>query len=487
MQATNFNGRSWERKAAQVFAGQAVSKSLAREAGLPRLPQYVVEHLVANYVNPQRVTQDLQRLRERVAQVVPEAETRELLKAHLMREGSVLIWDKLDVRTDLRTGRLVGALSNFGENSVEVPAPFAGYIPRLLRGGAWGAIRLEYVKGKRTNAIKVAAMTAFQEEDPSVDIYAQQRAHFTTDEWINLLLSSLGYEPSYYKERRTKLLLLSRLIPMVETNTTTIELGPRQTGKTFLLRNVSPSVYTASGANVTAASMFANASTGALGILATYKVVVLDEIADTHFDNLATVAMLKDYLESGNFSRGGRTYTGDASLVMAGNLDVVGTKPSPGYRHLFEVLPEIMQDTALLDRVHAYIPGWELPKISREAISNGVGLTVDYLGQILHLMRGRDFRAGARQVNISGSLTQRDRTAIEKSSSGLLKLLYPNNAYTEAEVNEVVDLAVELRLRVHDQLAVMAPGEFRERAFGTSPQTEQKKNVLEVTRAGILH
>jgi ATP-dependent Lon protease len=462
--------KSYERKAQLLFGDRLVNKELARRAGLPRLPQYVVEWLVANFVKQGSENEDLRRLRERVAEVLPDAERREEIKAALMHHGKVTVFDKLDVHVDLRTGTLVGTLNNLGLNDVSVPKILVERIPRLLTGGVWGAIILTYhhatgKKGSTGNA-HAQAMTAFQEPDRGLDVLAGARAQFTTQEWVDLLLASLGYNPEKYQDWRVKMLLLTRLLPAIEANANLIELGPRQTGKTYLLRNVSTSVYTASGANVTAASLFANASSGNPGIVGTHKVVVLDEIAHTAFDDVSTISMMKDYMESGQFARGGRAYVSDASIVMAGNIDVENGKPRPGYVHLFEPLPAVLQDTALLDRVHVYLPGWEIPVMRPDAISNGYGLSADYIGQVTAALRSKDYRPACHEVlkRLSLPLTQRDLVAVEKTTSGLIKLLHPDGNFTFKDLSMITIHAIELRDRVVNQLSAMAPGEFRARS-----------------------
>ncbi len=468
-------------KLRQIFPGRVVSKALVRDAGLPRLPQFVVEHLVANFVEGKpNIDGEMAAIREGVAQKLPEADNRGLVKAALLREGEVILIDKLSVEVNLKTGQLVGSLTFLGENKVNVLTQIVDENPRLLTGGLWGALRVEYVttvgkKGAVTRSLMIVGITPFQANSPDLDEFSHARDQFNVNEWIDLMLTSVGYEPRRYGQE-TKLTLLLRLLPVLEANVNTVELGPRQTGKTYLLRNVSPSVYTASGANVSAAALFANASTGALGILANFKVVVLDEIAHTKFDDVSTVSMLKDYMESGQFSRAGKTYSSDASVVLAGNLDVInddhGAQPSPRYKHLFEALPAELQDTAFLDRVHAYIPGWNIPKIDAQSISMGPGLIVDYLGQVFGKLRGRSRRHVVKDFNLSPQLTRRDVVAIEKVSSALTKLLYPHDKYTTQELQRVVQYAAQLRMRVTDQLVAMDPGEFQRRDFRVTSKTK---------------
>jgi len=453
----------------QIFPGRIVSKAIVRDAGLPRLPLFVVEHLVANYVEgAANIAKKLVAVREGIASKLPEADNRERVKSQLLQDGEIVLVDKLGVEVNLRTGKLVGNLTFLGENKVDVLTDIVNENPRLLTGGMWGSFRVRYVttstkKGTERKLLVVGVMP-FQSNEPDLEEFAHARSKFTLTQWVDLLLSSVGYEPSLHSAA-TKLTLLLRLLPVLEANVNIIELGPRQTGKTYLLRNVSPSVYTASGANVSAAALFANASTGALGILSSYKVVVLDEVSHTRFDDVSTISMLKDYMESGQFSRAGKMYSSDASMVLTGNLDVEGKVPAAHYRHLFEALPQELQDTAFLDRIHAYIPGWKVPKVGAHSISMGSGLIVDYLGQVFGKLRNKSRRNVVRDFTLPSTFTRRDIVAVEKITSALVKLLYPHDHYSKEELQHVVQTAADLRKRVNDQLAVMAPGEFQRKDF----------------------
>src|SRR5262249_44946730 len=230
------------------------------------------------------------------------------------------------------------------------------------------------------------------------------------------------------------LLVLARLVPLVERNVNLVELGPRQTGKTFLLRNTSPRVFTISGGRTTPANLFVNLATKAIGILGTRKVVVFDEIAHTSFgDEDATISTLKDYMESGQFSRGTKSFAADASLVFTGNLDVEGDQPDPRYRHLFEPLPSELIDSAFLDRVHGYLPGWEIPKITTASLASEVGFVTDYFGEVLVRLREQDFQSHVRGVEFSAGMTRRDQVAVERIASGLIKLIYPDGRISGEE------------------------------------------------------
>jgi ATP-dependent Lon protease len=215
------------------------------------------------------------------------------------------------------------------------------------------------------------------------------------------------------------------MIPLVEGNVNLIELGPRGTGKTFLLRNLSPHVFTVSGGRTSPASLFLHKVTGKVGILGQRKVVVFDEVAATTFPERETVATLKDYMESGQYSRGTRVVASDASLVLSGNLDVAGDEPQPTYTHLFEELPAALIDPAFLDRLHGYLPGWEIPKLSGVGLAQGVGFVTDYFGEMLVKLRDEDFHCLVRRVVLAKDMTRRDQVAVERLAAGLLKLLFP--------------------------------------------------------------
>jgi ATP-dependent Lon protease len=264
-------------------------------------------------------------------------------------------------------------------------------------------------------------------------------------------------------------------------------LGPRQTGKTFLLRNVSPRVFTLSGGKTTPANLFVNLNTNAIGILGTRKVVVLDEIAHTSFgDESATISTLKDYMESGQYSRGNKSYATDASLVFAGNLDVEGELPLSQYRHLFEPLPSALIDVAFLDRIHGYLPGWEIPKITPAALARGVGFVTDYFGEVLVKLRDENYQGLVRGLKWSPGMTRRDVVAVERITSGLIKLLYPDGRLSDVEMREAAALACELRQRVHNQLCLIAPGEFKPRRIGFEGISDNAALDLRGAAAEIL-
>ncbi len=348
----------FDRKAREVLGEQVVVKSLAGQAVFQGLPRYVSEYLIAKYVQPATWREDLAKMQAKIKDLLPDLERRELLKEKLLRLGEVTIIDNVEARIDLKNGQRWARIPSLQDDKIRLASPLLQQYPGLLLGGLWGTAKIKYAPEIDSSAPnELIAFTPFQVGPPDLDAYRANRSKFTADEWLTLMMQSAGYDARSFADRRTKLLLLARLIPLVERNVNLIELGPRQTGKTFLLRNVSPRVFTLSGGKTTPANLFVNLSTKAVGILGTRKVVVFDEIAHTTFgDEDATISTLKDYMESGQFSRGALSFATDASLVFTGNLDVQGTQPEPSYRHLFEPLPRT--DRFRFPGSHAWLHPW---------------------------------------------------------------------------------------------------------------------------------
>lgn len=458
----------FDRKTLDIFGEHVVIKSLAQQSAFNRLPRYVSEYLIAKFVKPETWQADIEKIKTKIKESLPDLEHRELLKEKLLRTGEVIVIDNLEARIDLRNQQRWIKVPALNVDRVRMPSQLLEQNPGLLLGGMWGTAKVKYTPEIDANApLELIGFTPFQVGKPNLDDWRSKRSMFTLDEWISLLLHSAGYAASAFPSRRVQLLLLSRLIPLVERNVNMVELGPRQTGKTFLLRNVSPRVFTVSGGRTTPANLFVNLNTRAVGILGTRKVVVFDEIAHTSFgEEDATISTLKDFMESGQFSRGAKTFATDASLVYAGNLDVDGNQPHPRYRHLFQALPDELVDPAFLDRIHGYLPGWEMPKISPASLAQGVGFVTDYFGEMMVKLREEDLHDQVRSVVLERSMTRRDQVAVERMASGLLKLLFPDHSSVESERHEIISLACELRQRVHNQLCEIAPGEFKRKVVG---------------------
>lgn len=453
-------------KARSAFPGQVVLKSLTQETLFQRVPRFVVEYLLARAGGTEEAAQRVKRLLEE-RYLGPGHQ--EWIKDQLFRHRRLILIDRIEVQVDLTTGSYWGRIGSLPDIPVEVDPDLPNLYPGVLYG-QWGTLELGYSLEHRRVYLK--KFVPFQAHLRSLSPYAQARRAFTEDEWVDFLLGSVGISAERLSSR-LKLLYLARLAPLVEANLHMMELGPRQTGKTYLLRNTSADAFVISGGKVSPAVLFYNIKTRRPGLIPTYQALVFDEIAHTTWDDPSLVAILKDYLESGQFSRGERTLTGQASLVFLGNVD--GDRPP-----LTRMLPEALRgDTAFLDRIHGLLPGHEFPKITGDLLYQGPGLVVDYLSAAFRLLRQQDVHL---DLALPKGLTQRDVRAIRKWVVAFLKLLYPGYAGGEWPKNRVqalLNLALELRERICHELHHFNPAEFPRCAWsqgwdgptkGASPQ-----------------
>jgi len=363
-----------------------------------------------------------------------------------------------------------------GENTVRITRNIlVEHGDSLLAGGAWGTCTLEYDNnykiGGRIYPFVMTDFKPFQITRVSLDDYIEKRRLFTTEEWIDLLMNTIGFDPSFFTLRQ-KLLYLLRLVPFVEKNYNMIELGPRETGKTYTYRNTSSRSFVISGGSTTPATLFYHKGLKRLGIIGQRDVVYFDEIGRTRFaDADATVNILKDYMQTGLFSRGDQEFNATASIVLAGNIEVAtdshNPKPSDRYEHWLAVLPaEVNSDTAFIDRLNAYVPGWEFQKIRKERYAKGYGLMTDYFAEILKRLRERAIQTMvAASINFEAE-TSRNQDSVQKTTSGLIKLIFPHRDVDTIEAEEMkicLDLAIEVRQIVYDQMAIISPGEYQKR------------------------
>jgi ATP-dependent Lon protease len=377
------------------------------------------------------------------------------------------------VETEDKYWASIGAIN---ETFVNIPESIVNQYPMLLSGGMWGTIDVTYdeseIHSKKIRPFKVAAFTPFQVSVINLQEYIEKRSQFTTDEWLDILINSCGLNPEPLN-RRQKLLYLCRCIPLIESNVNLIELAPRETGKTYLFRNISYYAHVLSGGKATPAQLFINLNSGKVGEVGTRDAVVFDEIANTDFtDPKAMVSIMQGYMQDAKFSRGKKELLAFASLVFVGNIDVQGNLPHEKYYHLFEPLPDYLQVIAFLDRIHAYLPGWEIPKLRPNSYSADYGFITDYFCEILHELRRVDHFSGLRnrfklvdKAQTIQGVSGRDQRAVMKTGSALLKLLYPDGKIADGDLEETLLLAVEFRQRVRDQLNLISPGEYEKVAL----------------------
>ncbi len=461
-------------KLLQVFPEEVVNKRLSRVDQVSRLPRFISEYVIKSLLGDNPSPEDLVKLSEFVSRYYPEPKERDRVLNELITRGEYKIIDEFKVTVDPKRGRRLVTIPSLRVYDAKILPSVLEEYKELLGTGMWGIATLTYdpsvAETESETPIIVTDFRPLQYAGIDVGKFKRGRERFTTEEWIDVLMNTLGVNPDVYSERQ-KLIYLSRLVPLIENNVNVIELGPRATGKSFVYKNISYYVRLYSGGTISPAVLFFHGTLKVLGDLAIRDCVVFDEVSKVRFSNPdETVGKFKDYMESGEFERGlARRIRSTCSLVFIGNIEVRGFEPAEDFT---EVLPRMMLDSAFLDRIHGAIPGWELPKIEQTEVhlSNGYGFIADYFCEILHKLRRESFRTIIdRRVRLyaeGGKVTIRDQKAITRLASGMLKLLFPHGVFTNEELRMVMDLAVEYRQRVHDWLVKLSPGEFRPKKLG---------------------
>lgn len=466
-----------DHKVQELMSDRIILKSLTRwNDAYKEFPRFVMEYLVARFVDPANPVTGQAKIDRILTENWVDSAEKELIKSRIKEKGLYNLLGSVQVRLDASKDHYWVNVPAIGENTVRITRNIlVEYGDSLLAGGAWGTSTLEYDNnykiGGRIYPFVMTEFKPFQITRVSLDDYIEKRRLFSTGEWIDLLMNTIGFDPSFYTLRQ-KLLYLLRLVPFVEKNYNMIELGPRETGKTYTYRNTSSRSFVISGGSTTPATLFYHKGLKRLGIIGQRDVVYFDEIGRTRFaDADATVNILKDYMQTGLFSRGDQEFSAAASIVLAGNIEVSSDngspKPSDRYAHWLAVLPsEINSDTAFVDRLHAYIPGWEFQKIRKERYAKGYGLMTDYFAEILKRLRERAIQTiVAARVDFEGE-TSRNQDSVQKTTSGLIKLIFPHRDVDSIEAEELkmcLDLAIETRQIVYDQMVVISPGEYQQK------------------------
>ena len=471
------------------------NKAHTVNTGVDEFPRYVVEYLIDNYCSEETFHQDMEKVVKRLKEAFVYGAESERIRHYIRENRHHSIIANLEVRLVETEDKYWATITAINESFVNIPEGTVRQYPMLLAGGMWGTIDLTYdeteIHNKKIRPFKITNFTPFQVSVINLDEYISKRREFSSEEWIDLLVNTCGINPSGMS-RRQKLLYLCRCIPLVENNYNIVELAPRETGKTYLYRNISYYAHVLSGGKATPAQLFVNLNTGKIGEVGTRDAVIFDEIANTDFsDPKAFVSIMQGYMQDAKFSRGKKELLAFGSLVFVGNIDVQGSMPHEKYYHLFEPLPDFLQVIAFLDRIHAYLPGWELPKLNPNSYAKDYGFITDYFCEIMHELRRVDVLSGIRdrfevidtQHSVLG-ISGRDQRSIHKSASGLFKLLYPDGIVADDEIEEVLLLACELRQRVREQLHLIAPGEYDQVKLGAWLHHSGKKLVPELRDAG---
>lgn len=478
-------------KLKEVFRGKVVNKAHTINTGVDEFPRYVLEYLIDNYCSEETFHEDMETVVRRLKETFVYGAEAEKIRHYIRENRSHSVIASLEARLVETEDRYWGTISAINENFVNIPESIVRQYPMLLSGGMWGTIDLTYdeteTHNKKIRPFKITAFTPFQVSVINLDEFVEHRKEFSTDEWIDILMNSCGLDPEQMT-RRQKLLYLCRCIPLVETNANMVELGPRETGKTYLYRNISYYAHVLSGGKATPAQLFINLNTGRIGEVGVRDAVVFDEIANTDFtDPRSFVSIMQGYMQDAKFSRGKKEILAFASLVFVGNLDIQGDLPHEKYYHLFEPLPDFLQVIAFLDRIHGYLPGWEIPKLTPNSYSRDYGFVTDYFCEIMHELRRIDLLGAIRSrfevvdhARRAHGVSGRDQRAVMKTTSGLLKLLHPDGRVSDDELEDILSLSCELRQRVRDQLHLIAPGEYDSISLGVLMKPSGKQVVPEL-------
>ena len=425
-----------DKLAASVFDGYLVRKDLVRKYSRQYpVPTYVVEFLLGRYcasVNESEIAEGLEIVEKQLKDRTVRSGEEELFKARAKETGSVKIIDILRAKLDARNDCYVAELPSLNLRDVRIDDQLVRDNERMLTDGFYAEVTLAYdgiiAQEKGGRPFGVSSLRPIQMSKSDVlDIYAKARHSFTTAEWIDFLLRSIGLEPAAFNERAKRVVLL-RMIPFVERNYNLIELGPRGTGKSHLFQQISPYAHLISGGKATVAKMFVNNATGQRGLVCQYDVVCFDEVSGISFDQKDGVNIMKGYMASGQFSRGKESIRAEGSVVMVGNLDV-DVEQQQKIGHLLSPMPpEMRDDTAFMDRIHAYAPGWDYPKLKpSEHLTDHFGLVSDFLSECWTRLRaGNRVSVLQGRVHLGGALSGRDLEAVNKTVSGLTKLLFPD-------------------------------------------------------------
>jgi len=465
-----------DRIAAPAFEGYIVRKDLAlRFKGQYPVPTYVGEFLLGRYcasTNEDEIAEGLQIVERQLRERAVRAGEEELFKSRAREQGRVKLIDLMTARLDANTDTYVVTLPSLRLNDVRIDDQLVADNERMLTGGFYAEIDLEYdaaiAQQKQGRPFGVISLRPIQLSKRGVlNEFARGRQAFTVEQWKQFLLRSIGFEPDRFTARAQDVLLL-RMVPFVERNYNMVELGPRGTGKSHIFQQVSPYSHLVSGGKATVARMFVNNSTGQRGLVCQYDVVCFDEISGVSFDQKDGVNIMKGYMESGEFSRGKESIRGTAGIIMVGNFDV-DVQHQQRVGHLFGPLPpEMRGDTAFMDRIHAYLPGWDVPKMEMALLTSHFGLVSDMLAEAwTHLRDESRLSAIQGRMYYGGALSGRDTTAVNRTISGLLKLIYPDREMriADEDVEWAIRLAMECRRRVKEQQKRIGSAEFRNTHF----------------------
>ncbi|SMP72040.1 protease Lon-related BREX system protein BrxL [Anoxynatronum buryatiense] len=475
----------------KVFSGRVVRKDLTQKIKEgANVPVYVLEYLLGMYC----ATDDEESIKEgvvRVKQILSENFVRpdeaEKIKSKIREQGQYTVIDKLTVKLNEKKDVYEAEFSNLGLKGVEVAPHYVKEFEKLLAGGIWCILKINYhydEEIKNSNPFIISSLKPIQMPNMDLNEMMDGRKNFSKDEWIDVLMRSVGMEPTQL-EKKVKWHLVARMIPLVENNYNICELGPRGTGKSHIYKEISPNSILVSGGQTTVPNLFYNMTTRKVGLVGLWDVVAFDEVAGITFKEKDGIQIMKDYMASGSFSRGKELKAASASMVFVGNINQsvdVLLKTS----HLFDPFPEAMAyDSAFFDRMHCYLPGWEIPKYRPEYFTNEYGFITDYLAEFFREMRKRSFAdAFDTYYKLGNNLNQRDVIAVRKTVSGLVKLIYPDGVFSKNDIEEILRYALVSRRRVKEQLKKIGGMEFYDVHFSYIDKESFEEEFVSVPEQG---
>lgn len=464
-----------DRRAVSALDGYLVRKDLVRTFSRQfPVPTYVVEFLLGRYcasVDEEEIQEGLEIVQRQLQSRTVKAGEEELFKSRAREEGEIKLIDMITARLDTKTDTYVATLPSLRIKDARITPEMANGHERMFTGGFYAEITLSYdasiAAEQNGRPFGIEGLREIQLSSRDVlEKLGDARKQFTTEQWKNFLLRSIGIEPGSLSDREKDALML-RMVPFVERNYNLVELGPRGTGKSHLFQQVSPYAHLISGGKATVAKMFVNNANGQRGLVCQYDVVCFDEVSGISFDQKDGVNIMKGYMESGEFSRGKESIRADGSIVLVGNFEV-DVEHQQRVGHLFGPMPpEMKDDTAFMDRIHAFLPGWDVPKVRKEILTDHFGLVSDFLSECWSQLRAQSRVATIQdRVRFGGALSGRDTNAVNKTISGLLKLLYPANGQVlDEDLEWAARLALEARRRVKEQQKRIGAAEFRNTHF----------------------
>ena len=474
------------------FAGKIVRKDLTKKIKEgANVPVYVLEYLLGMYCSSQdedEISAGVENVKRILADNFVRPDEAQKILSVLRQRGSYSVIDKITVNLNIKEDRFEAEFSNLGLKNIPISDEYPTQYDRLLCGGIWCIVQLEYeyIEEDKKNGtpIQIRKLNPIQMPHVDIDELKAGRKAFTQEEWMDLLLRSIGMEPSTL-ENREKWLLLARMLPLVENNFNLCELGPRSTGKSHLYKEISPNSILVSGGQTTVANLFYNMGRKTVGLVGLWDCVAFDEVAGINFKDKDGIQIMKDYMASGSFARGKEEKAASASMVFVGNInqsvDVLLKTSS-----LFDPFPpEMGTDTAFLDRIHCYIPGWEIPKFRPEHFTNDYGFITDYLAEFIReLRKEQQGDALDKYFHLGKNLNQRDTIAVRKMVGGFIKLLYPDGVYTKEQLEEVLKLSLEMRRRVKEQLKKLGGMEFYDVNFSYIDNETFEEHYVSVPEQG---